>query len=462
MIIEELANHVLQSRFENFDNEVVEQAKNRVIDIVGCTIGGANAPGCPEIVDLVRYWGGREEATVLVHGFKAPAHNVAMLNSIMARSFDFGVLTPLIDGKEVIGHLSETTVPTAISVADWKHVSGKEFLTALILGDDISARILKASNFSPHSGWDSTGIVDMFGSTAISGKLIGLNTPQMINAFGIVVNQMAGTMQNIQDGVMAFKLPQGLAAQAGIFSAVLASKGWTGIIDPLLSKFGFFALYSQTYDTDILTHKLGEEFYADCTFKPYPCCRGVHAAIDCALNIVNEHDINVEDIDDVTLNVSTMLRDGSLGQPFNIGPFPQGNAGFNLRYNVANVLVRRSVKLEHFTEEFIRDSKVNELAKKVNVTAVLPPVQSKAYELKVRMKNGQELFAHVDISKGNAIKNPLTKNEIEAKYRANVNFSKTISKKNAEVLLDVLYNLEEIDDMSKIIGLMVVSERINF
>src|SRR5512143_2930115 len=96
MIIEELAQNVLQTRFADFPDPVIANAKDRLIDICGCIIGGANAPGCAELRSLIREWGGKKQASILVHGGKAPAANAAFINSIMARSFDYGVMTPYI------------------------------------------------------------------------------------------------------------------------------------------------------------------------------------------------------------------------------------------------------------------------------------------------------------------------------------------------------------------------------
>lgn len=456
MIAKELVRNILESRFEIFDMEVIEQAKYRIIDIVGCAIGGANASGCSMIRDLVQEWGGREEATILVHGIKAPAHDVAMVNCIMARSFDYGVLIPYIDGKPVIGHISETTVPTAITVTEWKHVGGKELITALIVGDDIAARILKACDKGQPGGWESTGIVNVFGATAIAGKLLGLNMNQMMNAFGIAINQLGGTMQNIWDGAHSFKLPQGLAARTGIFSAELASKGFTGVKDPLLSRYGYFALYSPTYDGEILTKELGKRFYAESTFKPYPSSRCLHPAINCALNLVSDYNIKPEDIEKVIVDVTPAHLDQPMGQPFKIGDFPQGNAIFNLRYNVANVLLRKSVRLEHFTEAFIRDPNVVELTKKVDLIATIPTDKMlDTAEVKTRMKDGQEFHAHVDVAKGHPIERPLAKEEIDEKFRSNVAFSKTVSNENAEAALGLLKKLEEVDDIGEVVQLLI-------
>jgi len=454
-IIEELVSNVLETRFESFDLETIEQAKNRIIEVIGCSIGGANATGCSMIVDLVKKWGGAEESTILVHGGKAPANNVAMVNSIMARSFDFEPVEAYVEGTGSPAHISGTTVPTALAVAEQTAASGRELISSLVLGDDLTSRLAVASGFPLDLGWDNTGTFNMFGATAIAGRLWKLDERQMLNAFGIVLNQLAGSLQGVYDKTHCFKLPIGLAARAGIFSAELASQGLTGVKDPLLGKYGYFTLYCRDYNPDILTKNLGKKFYSDSVLKPYPACRGTHAAIDSALQITHTHDIEPGNIDEITVNVTAALRDGFLGQQFEIGDVPQVDATFSLRYTVANALLRKSVRLEHFSDEFIRDPKVIELANRIKLAATIPPEKPLAAELEVRMKGGGIFSAHVDVPKGDTVHNPLTKQEIKEKFISNVTFSRTVARENAEKALTMIERLEEISDLGELTSLLV-------
>lgn len=454
MIIDDLAANIVNTSFDDFDGDTVQHAKNRLIDIVGCIIGGANSAGCAELRDLLYTWGGAENATILVHGGKTVAANAALINSIMARSYDFGVLTPFIGNKAIWSHIAETTVPTAITMAEWKHAGGKELLTALILGDDISTRVSAASYYTPGTSWDSPGIVNKFGAAAIACKLLGLSERQLINAFGIVLNQLAGTFQPINDGALSFKLVQGFSARDGIVAAELAEKGWNAGKDPLLGQHGYFALYCQDHDPEYLVKDLGKKFYGDLIFKPYPSCRFIHSSIDCALQIVHENDFSANDIEDVILNMAPMHYKSSLDQPFVIGEYPQCNANFSLRYNVANVLVRKTVRLEHMTEAFIRDAEIGELTKKITVMGSLPADKIEAAGLIVTLKDGRKLEAYVDVAKGHPLKKPLSKEEIEDKYRANVAFSKVISKVNSEKALDLINHVEEVNDVAEIVHLI--------
>jgi 2-methylcitrate dehydratase PrpD len=445
-IIDDLVSNIINNRFEDLDSALVEAAKDRIIDVVGCIIAGANAPGCSMVVDLVREWGGKAESTILVHGGMGPAHDVAMANCVMARSADYEPVGS--------GHISATTIPTAIAVSEFGKVTGGDLIAALIVGDDLASRVATAANLTNASGWSGSGMSTMFGATAIAGKLLRLDHEQMRNALGIVVNQVAGTIQVAYDRVHSFKLPQGLAARAGIFSAELAAKGFTGVKDPLLSRYGFFPQYCRNYHTEMLTKNLGKEFYAEKTFKPYPCCRGNHAAIDCALETVVKHTIKPKDIQRVTVNVSPTWQE-FIGQPFELAGVPQVNAIFSLRYNVANVLLRRGVKLEHFTEELIRDPQVLDLARKVEVTSTIPPDKNMAAEVAIEMKDGSRLSAAILAPRGDPNLSPMTREDIKEKYRSCVAFSRTVPQESAEEALGLLETMEETNDIGNVIRLLV-------
>jgi 2-methylcitrate dehydratase PrpD len=453
--IEALSSNVIETRFENFDQAVLNNARNRIIDIIGCLIAGVKASGNSELVELVKDWGGKEEATILVHGIKVPAHNAAMVNSIMARSFDFEALIPLIDGSiKNAAHISGTTIPSAIALGEMTGCNGKELLSALLVGDDAASRILGASGWGLTLGWDNTGTVNMFGAAAVAGRLLGLNKQQMKNAFGIVTNQLAGNMQCIWDGNTAFKLYQGLSARNAIFSVQLAKAGWTGPEDALLSRFGYYNMYTEgCVNPEILTKDLGKIYYSDSVFKPYSSCRGTHASIDCALAIVNKHEFNVEDIDEIFLHISPGAINSFIGQPFTVREFPHCDAAFSCLYTVACALLRKSVKPEHFSEESIRDSQIDALIKKIKLVELQGDLMTSA-QLEISLKDGRKFSEFTDTPKGDPLKNPMSKDEIIAKFKANVEFSNTVTMNKAEKILELLENLEELDNINELVILL--------
>jgi 2-methylcitrate dehydratase PrpD len=454
-LIAELVKNIIDTSFEDLDSSVVAKARYRIIDVIGCAMAGAKASGCSMVIDLFKGWGGKKESTVLAHGHRMPVPHAALINSIMARSYDFEPTGALVEGKSTPSHISGTTVPAALAVAEQEGLSGKKLVTALVLGDDLAARLAAASHLNIDSGWDSTGTVNMFGAVAIAGKLWGLKEGQMLNAFGIAINQMAGTFQNIFDAAHTFKLPQGLAAQAGIFSAALAKKGFTGAKDPLTSTYGYFSLYCRTYDPELLVRDLGKKFYAGDTFKPYPCCRSNHAAIDCTLDLVNRYTIRPGDIDEIIVGVTPVAINFAVGQPFHIGEVPQINAAFSLQYTVANALLRKSVRLEHFKEKWIRDPAIMEIVRKIRLVPTVPPEKPLAASVKIKTKEGKEYERQVDLPKGSDTFTPLTLEEKKEKFMKNVAFSRMLPMEKAQKALRMLERIEEVDSVVSIIKRLV-------
>jgi 2-methylcitrate dehydratase PrpD len=456
--IEKLVANVLETRFEDICQDDLEHAKIRIIDVLGCLIGGACDSGNKSLVDLVKEWGGKKESTILIYGGKVPACNAAMTNSILCRSFDFEPVSPVTDDISGGGHLSGSTVLTAIALGELKGVDGKELLTALLVGDDMATRVI-ASSSGPMKTWPKhtgTGSINGFGTTAIAGRLLGLNKLQMKNAFGIILNEMGGNFQMIWDGTTAFKLDQGTSARNSIFTAQLAKAGWTGAGDALHSRFGYYNIFTEgCQHPEAVTKDLGKRFWSDGTIKPYPCCRMNHSAIDCALAITNKYNISARDIKEVILCVSPIAASHICSKPFEIGEFPHGNAIFSFQYTVGTALLRKSVKPEHFTEEAIRGPEINAFIKKISVTEQAD-ISREGAVLKVIMHDGTERIESVSVAKGDP-RNPLSKEEIIAKFWTNVDFSRAVSKENAEKILALVEKLEKLDSVNKIVKLLVSS-----
>jgi 2-methylcitrate dehydratase PrpD len=316
--------------------------------------------------------------------------------------------------------------------------------------------LLAGADFGLKWGWCRIGPINPFGATAIAGRILGLNKKQMINAFGIVLNQLSGSFDTIQDTTTAFKLTQGTAARDGVFSAQLAGIGWTGPDDALLGEYGFYRLFSDGCQyPENLTKDLGVKYYSDGTLKPYPSCRSTHRAVDCALAVACKHGIDYRDIKEIFLQVPASDSTDVLSQPFTIGDFPHTDAIFSYQYTVATALMNKSVKPEHFTVEAITAPMINDFIKKIKVSAELPAGKSPVIRLKAITKDGKEIVESIDHAKGDQTRNPMSKDEITEKFWTNVEFSRKIVKKNAESLLALLENLEEVDDVNEIIRLLV-------
>jgi 2-methylcitrate dehydratase PrpD len=458
--IEILSSHIVNTRFEDFEPINLFDAKNRLIDIIGCAIGGCNAPGNQALLDLIYSWGGsRGDSTIWIHGLKTSAQNAAMINSIMARSYDFEVMAGIVEDKVFTAHHSVSIIPTALALGEQKRVSGKELLTAVLVADDLNARVLVAGGGSPiNIGWDGTMLFSNWGTTAAAGRLLGLDEKQMKHAFGIVLNMMAGSIQSLWDGATTFKM-QGMADQNGILAAELARKGWTGIDDPLFGRFGFYNVYIKgCQDPDLLTRNLGKKFWGETYYKPYPGGMPNHVAIGAALEMLAKNDIEIDNIKEIIIYVPpTALTNSYYAKPFVLRDYPLGDAIFSYPYSVASTLLKKSVGLSNYTLEAIMDPQIRILTAKTRM--VEQPVSvggsnsTTGITLKVSMNDGQEFSE----SKGPVrewVTHPITRETIIKKYWHQVNFTNNVSPKNAERILETILNLENVEDVSLLIKLI--------
>jgi 2-methylcitrate dehydratase PrpD len=452
--LDRLIDNILNTKFEDIPFESIDHAKNRLLDVVGCMVCGANDVGNPELLGVVRDWGGKSEARIFVHGDRLPAPIAAMVNCIMARSFDFEPVSPVVDGQQMAGHISGTTTMIALTLGDMRNVNGKELLASLLVGDDMATRVLLAGKGGTRRGFDHVGQANSFGATAIAGRLMRLSHQELKHAFGLILDHLGGAQRMISDTAAGFKLSQGNSARDAIYCVRLAQAGWTGADDALLSEGGYYSLFTEgAQDPDLLIKDLGKKYYSDGTFKPYPCCRMNHAAVDCAVDIIKEQHISADEIKEVILHMSPGALRDIVGQPFRIKNSPHASAGFSVQYNVANVLVRGSSRPEHFTEQAIRDPAIAEFLKKLSM-AELREGNRESSRVKVTMKDGRDFDRFVEVAKGDP-RNPLSREDLIAKFWTNIEFSKTIPRENAEKVLKLIDHLESLDNVRNLVDFLI-------
>src|SRR5215469_11864476 len=294
-----LAQHVCRTGYADLPVSAVASARRDLLDTFGCMLGGSGSPGIGELFAVVSRWGGLAESRVLLRGISLPSPQAALLNASMGHALDFD--DTLDTGGSI--HPGVSVLGAVLSISDsLGNVTRKELLLAVALGLDVSCRIALASTVD--RGWHRTAAMGVFGAAAAAGKLLRLTPEQMLAAFGIAYSQAAGNRQCILDGALSKRMQAGQAASAGVFSAVLAQTGFTGAHNIFDGRFGFFELYQPNgADPSVLLRDLGTAFRGEAlSYKPYPCGRPLHAAIDGALAARAQlHIAKADDIAAVTI-----------------------------------------------------------------------------------------------------------------------------------------------------------------
>jgi 2-methylcitrate dehydratase PrpD len=462
-ILDGLARNILTVRFEQIDKGTVHNTKMRLLDTLGGALGAARLPDILTLVRLVEGWAGRKEATIIGHGIQAPLHNVAWVNCVMCRGFDRSPLAYVFRGRIVPHHVSETTVLTALALAEYKNVNGRELITALVMGDDLAARLHLAKDhplpgeFKPESQpprrLSQPGIMThTFGAAAIAGRLLGLTPQQMNRALGLVGNSdsFAG---GIWDGAPTFKMGQGTSAQIGILAAQLAQGGWSGLIDPLFNPRG--GLFRDGCDhPELLTENLGREFYVEGLFKPFPGGGPTQAPTAAAIALKTKHQFPAEEIEEAILRTAPGVSTGlHYARPYKVGDYPSGDALFSYKYAVANGLARGSARDADYSEEAVRDPRVQSLIERVTL-ALAELAKPEGVELEVRLKDGRRFSEYVVQPQGTPDK-PLPREILIGKFREQVEFSGLVNQPAAGRLIELIENLESVQDVRELVKLAV-------
>ena len=279
---ETLAKHLVSTRQDTIPTSTLAAAKHEILDTLGAMLGGSTVKGIDTLAGVVRSWGGNGEATMIDLGGRYPAPQAALINGAMGHALDFD------DSFDEAGSIHPGTTALAASLAAAQlsgKLSGLNLLVAIALGVDVSCRLALAAR--SERGWHRTSAIGIFGATAAAAKIRHLNVEQMINAFGIAYSQAAGNRQSIVDAALTKRLQAGQAASGAVIAVELARRGFTGARHVFAGRYGFYPLYQPGDDhLDLITRDLGVTFLGErLSFKPYPCDRGIHVAIDAARHL---------------------------------------------------------------------------------------------------------------------------------------------------------------------------------
>ena len=442
-----LAGHIVSTTYDDLDDRARMVTKQFILDTFATLLGGSMAPGCKEVVDLVKHWGGRKESSILVYGGKVPAPYAALANGTMAHALDLDDTH-----DEAVIHANISVLPAAMAVAEkMGGIDGKAFLTAVALGVDVACRIALADR-SPLR-WILSATCGVFGSAAAAAKVMGLNEEKTLHALGIGYSQAAGNVQALVDGALVKRMQPAFSSQAGVTAAFLAHRGITGAKEIFEGKYGYFALYCPNqYEREKALEGLGKKFEGvNLSAKLYPSCKCTHAGIEAALKLTQRLPPD-GDIEEVRV-LTTRHNFNMVGRPFEWGENLQVSAQFSLPYTVAAALLRKDFFIDDLSEDKIKEPRVNDLARK---TTVIPMDESQARDLvpatvEVKTSRGDTFQERVDVVKGHPL-NPLTFKDFKEKFLKCNHFSANpLSQKKAHGFMNMVEHLEEIADCRTLI-----------
>jgi 2-methylcitrate dehydratase PrpD len=450
----QFAEHFASTKFEDLSSEVVEATKREVLDLLGVALGGASQPGATHVRDLVTEWGGKEESSILGRRQKVPAPSAAQANATMAHALDFDDVH-----EAAVMHPGIASIPVALAVAEaCGDPSGKELITSVALGVDMMCRLALATTPGKNPidlGWHLTSLFGYMGSAATAARIMGLTEEKIVDAIGIGYHQCAGNGQCVKDGALTKRLGPGFAIRGGITAALLAKAGVTGSQNSFEGEWGLYRQYMDgDYSREILTADLGKRFEGvNVAIKPYPCCRGIHPAIDAGLALAMEDNIRSEDIREIILTV-TEAHMSLLCQPEDAKKSPRSpvDAQFSIPWGVASAIVGRRVGLDDFTESAIRNRKILDLTHKMRleIDDSLSKPGPDPTRVKVITKDEKEFEKVVHTPLG-SLDRPMSFEDCARKF---ADCAKGLEAERVDKTIHLVGKLEQLEDIREIIRLL--------
>ena len=432
-----LAQFVVDSRYDAIPEKVRHEAKRSVLNWLGCAIGASRHEGIDIALAALAGFSGPAQASLLGRGERLDIMHAALLNGISSHMFDFDD-THL---KTVI-HPSGPVASALLALAEYKPMSGADFLHAFILGVEVECRIGNAVYPSHYDiGWHITGTAGVFGAAAAVGRALKLSAQQMTWALGIAATQSSGLREMF--GTMCKPFHPGRAAQNGMTAAFLASKNFTSSERGIEAPRGFANVLATARNYDEITGKLGQTWeVALNTYKPFACGIVIHPIIDGCVQLRNAHKLKAADIEGIALKVHPLVLELTGKKTPQVGL----EGKFSVYHSAAVAIIYGEGGEDVYSDACVRDPEVTTLRDKVS-TEVDKSVHEDAAHIAIRLKDGRVLTKHVEHAIG-SLARPMSDADLEAKFRK---FAKGIlTPAEGDALLKLCWSLDKLKDAGEI------------
>jgi 2-methylcitrate dehydratase PrpD len=460
-ILDKLTNYLIETKYEALPKDVIEATRRQILDTLGVTAAGSACSVAGEmqgLADMVKDWGGKKESTIIAFGGRVPAPEAAFINGISSVRLDFD--DTLVTWMNL--HCSRAIVPTAFAMAErLGNIDGRELITAVALGYDFACRIKQASGGNTDNAIMSACV--FFGTAATAARMLGLGRQKFQDALFLAFHQMCGaTGVGLHAGAGLKGMSNGFAAKAGIISALMAENNFSTKPDFLEvdNKNNFYKIFcSGTYMPWLLTVDLGKSYTGAITAqKEFPCCHGQHAAIEAALSLVKENQLQPADVAEVMISLSPFDY-YNLADPLESKQNPQNliETQFSVPWGVASAIVYGKVGIENFSADALRDVKVKEMVHKVQ--ARIDKEMAREYgfmpaAVEIKTRRGKVYSRQVEFAFGTP-NNPMTFTDIVSKFKECCQHSVTpIPPENQIKVINMVEGLEKVADVGQIVRLL--------
>ncbi|MBW1712092.1 MAG: MmgE/PrpD family protein [Deltaproteobacteria bacterium] len=454
-----LAQVAARKKFQDLPPQVVHQTKRLVLDTLGCALGGLDSQACRIILEYVAEAGHPAQATVFGPGPRTSVSLAALANGTMVRYLDYNDTAFIIQGEIYrSGYHPSEVIPAILALAEWQGLSGREVITAINLGYDLSLAWLEGviGRGIEADGWngDTRGAYVM---PLVLGRLLGLTPEEMVAAVGIcgschAVFGILDTPAEEYTHTKNIRFPT--MAQSAVQAVLLARRGFTGPAGMIDGHDGLIeVMMGGRYDLDRLLAVRDKNAILDSCIKSIIADYSSHGHLTATLNLVREHDIQPEEVDSIRITTSKRCAEHT-GDPVKKYPRNKETADHSSYWLTAIAVLERQVGPNQFKPEKYVDPRAIELIDKV--TLLGDPTLDKhrpAGISEITLKDGRIFKTRVDHPRGHA-KNPMTDQEVVDKFRDMAD--RHMSRDRLDRLIETVMDLDRLAHVGRLMELMAL------
>jgi len=451
-----IAQFIAQLRYEDIPDEVITRIKLLILDALGCALYGSGLEWSRilrtalvrlDATKACRVWGTSERLS---------APHAALINGSLVQSFELDDVH-----RQGVLHVGAVTLPPLLAVTELRpDMSGPDFLRAAVAGYEIGPRVGKCMG-PQHigQGWHSGATVGVFSAVSGAAAALRLTAEQAVHALGIAGTQASGLMA-AQYGAMVKRMHAGRAAQSGLYGALLAEAGYTGIVDVFESPYGgFCTTFSRSNDRfnlDELSWELGRQWETlRISLKFYSCVGSNHTTLDAIRMLQAKTPFSADDVASIVVHGSQVTVE-HVGWPYQ----PRGlvSAQLNLPFCVATLLLEGDAFVDQFTNAVVDDGRRIALSKRVSVVHD-PSITERGsnyrhmVRVEVHLKNGTNLEQIVEAPRGSEM-SFASEADIVQKFKKLATHA--IGEAKAEAIINLVFGAEKLTRAEEIVQALAI------
>ncbi|MBO2519787.1 MULTISPECIES: MmgE/PrpD family protein [Limnochorda] len=359
-----LAQYTAGLTFDQIPQEVIAQAKLRVLDSLGCAVAAFDADTSQVARRVARELGGNPQAEVVGEGFRTAADLAAFANGAMIRYLD---ANDTYLSKEACHPSDNLAAVLAAAQAEGK--GGRELLEGLVVSYEILARLADAACIRDR-GWDHV-TYGAISAAAGAARVLGLDAATTREALALAATPNIALRQTRVGQLSMWKgAAFANAARNGLFAAYLARAGMTGPEEVFDGFRGFIRQVSGPLELPPFGGEGGRFKLLDTDIKHFPAEYHSQAAIEAALTVREQmaaDGLEAGAVERVVIRTFKVAVEIIGGEPEKWHPTTRETADHSMPYLVAAALVDGDITPATFTPERVRDPELHALIQRIEV-----------------------------------------------------------------------------------------------